>query len=312
MEVRSLLQFARFKPLAAWSLSGSAVGVALAFFLGGGSVLNVVPMALAICCVVLMQYVAHPMNDIMDYDLDRNALIGETGRHKPLVDGSATLSEVKRLSIAVVALVLIILAYLVLIQPVLALPAAYGLVALFGYNHPQLRWAYRPFTELYLSMPINALAVFVIAFIGSGAVTGTSVVMSVVFGFASSTFFVSMMSMDYPSDVRHRKWTTVAIAPALRYCTLYPLLGLVLAAVSLPVLISELGAVPALAYLSVTGVVLSLLAWYGSKVDGLRHRYLRGEVTDMEGRSGDVRLRQLYLSVGYAAVLVAFFVWMGV
>lgn len=260
------------------------------------------PMALAIACVVLIQFIAHPMNDVMDLDLDRAAPIGPTGRHKPLVDGSATVCEANRLSLLIVSIVLAIILYLVLRQPVLALPAAYGMIGLFGYNHPRLRWAYRPYTELFLGAPINIVSVLVISFIGSGIITALSLSVSVVFGFAASSFFVSMMSMDYPTDLANGKLTTVVRYPAVRYCTGFPMLGLAAAVGALPAL-SSLGGWRGLSAVLLCIMVFVILIALGHRVDVLRLRYLEGGTDRPEPLSGDLRLGQLYASVLFSLAL---------
>lgn len=298
----SLVHFARFKPLAAWSVSASILGASLALLLGEGTIPYLIPMLLAIACVVLMQYVAHPMNDMMDLELDRKAPIGPTGRHKPLVDGTATVREVNRLSAGIVIIVLLIMLYLILLQPVLLIPAAYGMVALFGYNHPRLRWAYRPYAELYLGVPINTISVLVISFIGSGEMTLLSVAVSVVFGFASGAFFVSMMSMDYPTDRSNGKITTVVRWPRVRYCTGYPMLGLAVAVGAVPALFS-LGGWPAASAVLMCVLTFAVLAFLGHRVDGLRFRYLDGDMERPEKISAGIRLGQLYTSVAFSIAL---------
>ncbi len=298
----SLVHFARFKPLAAWSVSASILGASLAFLLGEGAIPHLVPMLLAIICVILMQYVAHPMNDVMDLELDRRSPIGPTGRHKPLVDGTATVREVNYLSAGIVIAILLIMLYLILLQPVLLIPAAYGMIALFGYNHPRLRWAYRPYAELYLGSPINALSVLVISFIGSGAITLLSVGVSVIFGFASSAFFVSMMSMDYPTDRSNGKVTTVVRWPRVRYCTGYPMLGMAAAIGAVPALAS-VGGWPATLAVLMCVLTFVILAVLGHRVDSLRFKYLDGEIGDPEGTSAPIRLGQLYTSVAFSIVL---------
>jgi 1,4-dihydroxy-2-naphthoate octaprenyltransferase len=298
----SLIRFARFKPLAAWSVSASVLGASLALLIGGGAVENPLPMAVAMACVVLMQYVAHPMNDIMDIDLDRQAPIGPTGRHKPLVDGTATMQEVKHLSTVIVASVLVMMTYLIYLQPVLLVPAAYGMVALFGYNSSRLRWAYRPYTELYLGVPINMVSVMVISFIGSGAITPLSAAVSAIFGFAATAFFVSMMSMDYPTDRSNGKMTSVVRWPEVRYCGGYSMLGLAVAIGAAPVILSLGGWVAASVILASVLTFLAL-AVLGFRVDDLRLRFIGGKVDRPEGVSAHMRLGQLYVSVLFSIAL---------
>ncbi len=306
-----MFYFARVKPLAGWSISGSLLGVALAGYLAHWNKVDVVPTILAAVVIVMMQYVAHPMNDIMDYELDRQAPIGETGRVKPLVDGMITQKETEWLSVGVILAVLAVLAYLIWLRPVLIMPAFYGMAALIGYNHRSLRLAYRPYSELYLSMPINAIAVFVISYIGSGQLSVIAAVVSISFGFAASSFFVSMMSMDFPTDRKNGKRTTVVAHPTLRWCTYYPLIGLAITFVSLPLIASNLGIFPSLAFLAISAATFISLARLGSSVDSVRLGYLAGVMAEVEGVTGAGRLRQLYLSIAYAFSLAILFAYLG-
>ncbi|HEY3420121.1 MAG TPA: prenyltransferase [Methanomassiliicoccales archaeon] len=310
MKPVSLFYFARIKPMAAWTISGSLLGVALAGYLTGWHIIDGFSTFLAAIVVVLMQYVAHPMNDIMDYELDRQAPIEATGRVKPLVDGMITRKETKWLSLSIVLLIVVIMAYLIWLRPVLILPAAYGMAALIGYNHKATKLAYRPYSELYISMPINAIAVFVISYIGSGQLSQVATVVGVCFGFASSSFFVSMMSMDFPTDRENGKRTTIVTHPRLRWCMYYPLTGLFFTIVSAPLIMDALPPFPAAAFLGVTVVVFALLALLGSKVDRIRLDYLAGRTSNMEGATGAGRLYQLYLSVVYALSLAALFAYL--
>jgi 1,4-dihydroxy-2-naphthoate octaprenyltransferase len=302
MDPRSIVSFARIKPLAAWSLSAGMLGTALAFYQSGGGALDLVPLSLAIICVVLMQYVAHPMNDIMDLDLDRQAPIASTGRVKPLVDGSITVVETKWLSSIIIVAILLLIAILVAFRPILVLPAAYGMAALIGYNHPSLRWAYRPFTELYLSVPINIISVSVIAYLGSGQMTAVAAIVSVAFGFVSSAFFVTMMSMDFQTDRANGKRTTVVAFPRVRWCTAFPLIGLCAVIIGTPILVMAMGTWQGLLVAGLSGAVLMALSIMGSRADNERLAVLdKGEgANDLSGRC---RLQQLYLSVAFAVSL---------
>lgn len=86
METSSLIDFARFKPLTAWSMSSAAIGASLAIFLTRGRIEEPWLMVATMICVVLMQYVSHPINDITDLEVDRRAAIAVIGRRKPLVE----------------------------------------------------------------------------------------------------------------------------------------------------------------------------------------------------------------------------------
>ncbi|HUL40068.1 MAG TPA: prenyltransferase [Methanomassiliicoccales archaeon] len=311
MKPYTLVSFARIRPLAAWSISGSAIGVGLALYLTGWEIVALLPMILAIVAVIIMQYVAHPLNDIMDYELDRQAPISETRRVKPLVDGSITVKETKTLSLFLIAVILVILGYLIIRQPVLLIPAAYGLIAVIGYNSSRVRLAYRPYTELYFGIPINVLTVSVISFIGSGIFSVLEIVVGVLFSFMASSFFISMMSMDYPTDRLHKKNTTVVSHPRLRWCTYFPLIGMAFAMISPALLYQVIGWGPALLFAGISAAFLLVVAIWGKRVDDVRLSFLGGTSSDVERRSGDMRLNQLYLAIVYAFLIAAYFAMLG-
>jgi 1,4-dihydroxy-2-naphthoate octaprenyltransferase len=204
-----------------------------------------------------------------------------------------------------------IFVYLVVLQPLLLFPALYGLAAMLGYSDKRLRLAYKPFTEIYIGVPVNTIVVTVIAYIGSGVFSPLAMIVGVAFGFSASTFFLSMMSMDYPNDRLNDKRTTIVSFPHLHWCTYYPLLGLGAALISSILLVGLIGLVPALIYAIPSSLVFVVLAWYGWRVDQLREKYLKGLLPDPEGGSGHIRLRQLYLSIAYAGFLAVFFALLG-
>ncbi|HVO77640.1 MAG TPA: UbiA family prenyltransferase [Methanomassiliicoccales archaeon] len=312
MDPRVIIDFARIKPLMAWSMAESAIGLGLALYLTNWHIVAWLPTALAILAVVLIQWVAHPLNDIMDYDLDRQAPIESTARIKPIVDGRITMNETKWLTRALLLLILVIMIYLIAFQPVLVLPAAFGVGAMLGYSSKRLRLAYHPYSEFYLAVPINAIAITVVAYVGSGQLTWFTVLIGVVFGFAAGSFFLSMMSMDFPTDRLNGKMTTVVSYPRLRTCTYYPVAGLVIALAAGPFLIGALGPLLTVAYAGLTTLVFAGLIYYGRKVDDLRLSFLDGKVSDPEGRSGPLRLGQLYIATAYGFVLGAMFALVGV
>ena len=311
MDASSLFDFARFKPLAAWSLSSAALGASMAFFQSDGSILEPWPMAAAMICIVLMQYVSHPLNDITDRELDAKAAIAATGRKKPLVNGTATVNEAKMLSVAVVMVVLLIMAALIIFRPVLIVPAMYGMFALLGYSHSSLRLSYRPFTELYLGVPVNMIAVLVIAYIGSGTISALSVLVAVAFGFAASSVFVSMMSMDYATDRSNGKETTVVRYPRSRWCTIFPAIGLMASIISMPFAASSMSVAALLSYAALSVATFLVLMALGARADRLRLEHLVGLTNDMEPRSNDLRLKQLYASILFAVGISIIFLQQG-
>ena len=312
VDSRSLLDFARFKPLAAWSLSSAVLGASLAFFLSGGEIAEPWPMAAAMVCIVLMQYVSHPLNDITDRELDARAAIAATGRRKPLVNGSATVTEARMLSASIVAVILLIMAGLIVFRPVLIVPASYGMFAVLGYSHSKLRLSYRPFTEMYLGVPVNMIAVLAIAYIGAGTFSPLSVMVAIAFGFAASSLFVSMMSMDYAADRSDRKETTVVRYPRSHWCAAFPAIGLLAFIFSLPFAAASLSVAALISMAALSTATFLVLITIGAKADRLRFDYLDGLSNSMEARSNSLRLKQLYTSVLYAVGMSMIFLQQGV
>ena len=312
MDTSSLLDFARFKPLAAWSLSSAVLGASMAFFLSDGEIAELLPMAAAMACIVLMQYVSHPLNDINDRELDARAAIAATGRRKPLVSGSATVGEARMLSAVILAAVMLIMVGLVIFRPVLIFPASYGVFAVLGYSHSRLRLSYRPFTELYLGVPVNMIAVLVIAYIGAGTISMLSVLVAMAFGFAASSIFVSMMSMDYASDRADHKETTVVRYPRSRWCAVFPALGLAAFITSLPFAAASMSTAALISMASLSIATFIALIAMGAKADRLRFDHLDGLSIGMEERSNGLRLKQLYTSILYAVGMSVIFLQQGV
>jgi hypothetical protein len=120
-----------------------------------------------------------------------------------------------------------------------------------------------------------------------------------------------MMSMDFPTDSRNGKRTTVVAHPRLRWCAYYPLIGLLFSVVSAPLIVEPLGVWPTLAYLTLSTAVFASLALLGSRVDVIRLDYLKGGTSGLEGLTGAGRLNQLYLSVAYALSMAALFAYLG-
>jgi 1,4-dihydroxy-2-naphthoate octaprenyltransferase len=306
MDWRALIYFARIKPLAAWSIGAVLIGMGVAVWQVGVVGLDMPLLILAAACAILMQYVAHPLNDVTDYAVDVRAAIAETGRVKPIVNGMVTVSEAKMLSAVLLATTLLLAAYIVFQRPIAFFFALFGFFALIGYNTAPLRLAYRPYSEYYLGIPTNAILVIAVAYIASGYLSSVAAVFGILHGFAASTFFVSMMSMDFPSDISHGKVTTVGRWPGFPWCTFFPTIGLVISGALITTILS--GSMPGWGVLLVALITVAVfvsLILLGYSVDRVRIAYLRGENPSPAPVSGDLRLAQLYTSIGYAVALLA-------
>lgn len=310
MKYVALYHLARIPPLTAWSVCGLVIAAAVAIYGYGISEVNWWFFGLVALAGVLVQYVAHPLNDLMDVEVDREAKIDETSRSKVLLNGMATVRELKVISIAIIAIVLGIAAYLSLALPLIPVFAAIGLAGLVGYNYWPLRLAYRPFAEWYLAVPVNTALVVAAFYAGTGEVTLLAILFGLVHSFAVGAFFVSMMSMDYFSDVRNGKVTSIGLFPRGDPCRLFAIAGLV---VTLAAYLLYLGFVipPPLSLILLVTSVLTFwsLADLGYKADVFRHYALRAEdgLDRFEEASNKIRMEQLKVGVIHAAMIASFF-----
>jgi 1,4-dihydroxy-2-naphthoate octaprenyltransferase len=262
---------------------------------------------------VLIQYVAHPLNDLMDLEVDREAKIDETSRTKVLLNGMASPTELKILSIAAVAIVLGIVIYLSLNLPLIPVFAAIGLAGLIGYNYWPLRLAYHPFAEWYLGVPVNAALVVAAVYAGTGAITLLAVLFGLIHAFAVGAFFVTMMSMDYFSDVRNGKITTVGVFPRGAPCTVFALAGFCVTVAAYYFYIGFVVPFPASLVLFGTSLLTFwILVDLGSKADVFRHYALQAEygLDRFEGSTNKIRMEQLKYGIIHAA-LISFFLVFG-
>ncbi len=86
----------------------------------------------------------------MDRDIDRHEKSRETGRDRPLVFGWATVDEYKRMSAVITVLIVILAAYLTTQRIVMPLLFIIGFSFDYGYNHPRIALAHKPWTEWYI------------------------------------------------------------------------------------------------------------------------------------------------------------------
>jgi 1,4-dihydroxy-2-naphthoate octaprenyltransferase len=262
VKVQALYDLARILPLASWSGNAVLLGIAAAVISGGGGEIGTALAIPAIAVAVLLQYVAHPINDLADYAVDLQANIGGTGRRKVLISGRATREELRRLSAAILLAVAVIAAGIAWFRPLAVLFGVVGFAAVWAYNLPPLRLSYRPFAEFLIGFPANIAMVVGIAYVISGSVTTAAVVLGTVQACMGTSVQISYFAMDVQTDIIGKKWSTVARFPQIPWCTLYPLAGL---GILVPVLIAGTGP----AVLSFSLLLLGGMAVIGSRIDAI-------------------------------------------
>ena len=135
---------------------------------------------------------------------------------------------------------------------------------------------------------------------------------AIAFGFAASSLFVSMMSMDYAADRSDRKETTVVRYPRSHWCAAFPGIGLLAFIFSLPFAAASLSVAALVSMAALSTATFLVLIMIGAKADRLRFDHLDGLSNSMEARSNSLRLKQLYASVLYAVGMSMIFLQQGV
>lgn len=102
MDYRRHFHPAQVEPLTGWSIGGSLMELGIAIWQAVCVGVARSPLILPVICTILLQYAAHPLNDLIDRDFDAAAKSPETGRVKPPVAGTAAEAELKALSAALI------------------------------------------------------------------------------------------------------------------------------------------------------------------------------------------------------------------
>jgi len=224
VDLKVLYYLARLRPLSAWSGVGLLIGLAFSVWAGGLGIDwgLIIPAAIV---VVLIQYVAHPMNDVVDYPVDVLANIGGTGRHKPLISGLATRDELMWLTTAILCIVSILSTYIIIREPLAAIFGLVGITVLIAYNLPPLKLSYKPFSEVFIDIPASIGIVMGITTVAVHVIIPQTFFLGLVFGLMVLSFHAGYFLMDVQSDLWGGKVSTFVKYPYTEWCVMYPLLG---------------------------------------------------------------------------------------
>jgi len=268
MRLRTLYHLGNWGPLMSWSGCAIMLGIGSAIREAGADSVDWPLVMIAAAGTVIIQYAAHPVNDLLDYSVDARANIKGTGRHKVLHSGLATRSELVQLSSLLIIVAIGMMLYVTLMRP---LALVFGLVGLFGlwsYNWTPLRLSYYPFSELAVDIPVNITMVMAIAFVAVDQVLYLAFVMGIVQASLAMTMHTSYFAMDTESDSIGGKRSTIVAYPRFPWCTIYPSVGLV-AVAALALLGTEAW------LLAIPAVLLVVEISFGLKMDWIRFTYLR-------------------------------------
>lgn len=265
MNLKLLYLLGRFGPLMAWSGAGvllaAAVGIATVG-VGGVAWSLFIPGALV---ALLLQYVAHPINDIVDYDVDVKANIEGTGRDKTLISGLATTQDLKVVAIGVIAICVVLSAYVIYYRHLAFWFGIIGFAAVAAYNLYPLRLSYHPFSEPVMGFPTCVAIVVGLSYVATNQLLAFAVPVAILAGFMIVSVHVSYFAMDVQSDLWGGKNSTVAVFPRIYWSTFWPALGFVysviMAFLSTPVFLASI-------------VLFAVMTVMGMNMDEIRTRYM--------------------------------------
>ena len=267
MRLRTLYHLGNWGPLMSWSGSSILMGVAVAVHELGSGAVDWGLVLVAGIGIVVLQYVAHPVNDILDYAVDARANIQGTGRHKVLHTGLATKNELAWLSIGLILVVVAAMLAVTVYRPISLIFGAVGFFGLWSYNWTPLKLSYYPFSELIVDIPVNVAMVMGIAYVAVGEVLWLAFVAGVIQSVMAMSMHMSYFSMDTESDRVGGKTSTIVRYPRYPWCAIYSFSGFGAIAVFL-----ILGT--SLEILAVPIVVLAVVALLGARMDNVRSSYL--------------------------------------
>jgi 4-hydroxybenzoate polyprenyltransferase len=238
--LRVLWDLFRVGPVLGWSGVVILLGIAVGIFQTGGFSLNWAYVVLGAVVVTLTQAVAHPLNDILDFETDKQAALKETGRVKVLVDGRATVGELKTISLTYLVFIAGLLTIITLRFPYAWYLGVVGLFAAVAYNVKPLMLAYRPFAEWYLGIPTVIAAILGMAYVATGEITVTTLAVAVAGSMGCNSFFAMHQFMDVKNDAVFGKRTAYVVYPQIAWAVMMPFVGIVvsvvLAALVMPLL----------------------------------------------------------------------------
>jgi 1,4-dihydroxy-2-naphthoate octaprenyltransferase len=247
---------------------------------------------------------AHLWNDIMDLSIDRREKSRETGRDRPLVLGWATESDYRKISAVIIALVVVLTAFLTVQRIVIPLLVLLGLVFDYGYNHPRFALAHKPYTEWYIFPWLMVAVTVTTVYAATGIFSALAFILSLLNGLIATCFVVSMMRRDFLSDRTGMKYTSSVKYPGVQHSTRYCVVTVVIAVLMFYPLALVLGStMAAYLFVLVTVVIAGIDAFLGAKIDQFCSRALYTDFPGFESRANSKMLWQVGASIAYTIVV---------
>lgn len=304
IDPRAIPRILRIEGLIPFTGSAILIGFAVIVREAGFSGADWGLFVIAAFTALLIHVDGHLWNDIMDRETDRHEKSRETGRDRPLLLGWATVDEYKKISAAIIVLVVVLAAYLTLQRSLMPILLAIGLFFDYGYNHPRIALAYRPFTEYYIFPWLVVGVTVTVVYAATGIFSLPALILSFLQGLMATCFVVSMMRRDAVSDRLGGKRTSSVLYPALPHSTIYGIITLLAAVLMVYPLSRVLGTIHLAAVIALTTVILAMInTVLGVKIDRLCTRARNTVFPDFEAGANRLMLRQAVTTTIYAMLV---------
>jgi 1,4-dihydroxy-2-naphthoate octaprenyltransferase len=253
---------------------------------------------------LLVHIDAHLWNDIMDLEVDRHEKSRETGRDRPLVYGWATVGDYRRMSAVIVVLVVVISGYMALQRIFIPLLFFIGFFFDYGYNHPRIALAYRPFTEWYIFPWLVVGVTMTVVYAATGTFPLFAFILSSLHGLTATCFVVSMMRRDVNSDRLGGKITSSVRHPGVPHSTVFGLATLLVSVLMFWPLARFLGNVGLAHMLILVSAAMAVInTVYGARIDRLCTRARCSFFPEFESKANALMLKQVLVSLVHAVLI---------
>jgi len=314
IDSRTIPRILRIEGLIPFTLCAILLGFVVTLWEVGFTGANWSLFVIAGVAALLIHIDGHIWNDIMDLEIDRREKSKETRRDRPLVYGWATVDEYKKLSAGIVVLVIVLAAYLTTQRAFIPVLIILGFLFAYGYNHPRIALAHRPFTEWYIFPWLVVGVAVTVVYAATGIFSLLAFILSLLHGLTVTCFVVSMMRRDAHSDRLGGKITSSVLYPGLPHSTIYGIITLLVSVLMLFPLARVLGSME-LAYMLIltTALIAMINTVIGAGIDQLSTRSLYSPFPDFELQANKLMLQQAGASIVHAiAISVMLLVFGGI
>jgi hypothetical protein len=179
-----------------------------------------------------------------------------------------------------------------------------GFLFAYGYNHPRIALAHRPFTEWYIFPWLVVGVTVTVVYAATGIFSLLAFILSLLHGLTVTCFVVSMMRRDAHSDRLGGKITSSVLYPELPHSTIYGIITLLVSVLMLYPLARVLGSME-LAYMLIltTALIAMINTVLGAGIDQLSIRSLYSVFPDFELKANNLMLQQAGASIVHAIAI---------